>query len=160
MELIINLIASHGRLSSREPFLLADNEQLKIKLATDYAAVMLVSMRNGGASAKVTTNGEFEVPPEVLKGGSLEMVVTVYANGVIAKQWNVEPITIIEHNEGFESFPLIDSLTAKVEELTAKCTELVSIGEKWESVVTDCKKAQTLSTAAAKAVTELIKANE
>lgn len=140
MNITVKLIASHGRLSEREPYFVADNENLTLLLDTEYQlADFIADLRNGAAKAKLRqTNKTIEVPTELLKAGQLDIVITQYANGKVAKKWAVEPITIIEQNEGFEAYSLINELSAKVKELEQKANCIPMLAETVQDLTNLC----------------------
>ena len=154
----ILLNASFGRFEDNEPFLIAQNNSLDFEIdgylsKTEY----LISFKNGELEAQIVSDGTFTVPDEVLKGGILETVISVYANGFLAKQWNIEPLVLIEHNEGFEAYTLIDDLIVQNASLQLKIEELESICAKWQSVATDSETALATAQTAINAVRDVIK---
>ena len=154
----ILLNASFGRFEDKEPFLIAQNNSLDFEIdgylsKTEY----LISFKNGELEAQIVSDGTFTVPDEVLKGGMLEVVISVYSDGVLAKQWNIEPLVLIEHNEGFEAYTLIDDLIAKNASLQLKIDKLESVCAKWQKVATDSETALATAQTAINAVQNIIK---
>lgn len=154
----IILNASFGRLEDKEPFLIAQNNSLDFAIDgylsnTEY----LISFKNGELEAQIVSYGTFTVPDEVLKGGMLEVVISVYSDGILAKQWNIEPLILIEHNEGFEAYTLIDDLIAQNASLQLKIEELENVCAKWQKVATDSETALATAQTAINAVQDIIK---
>lgn len=140
MNITLKLIASHGRLSTREPFYVADNEQLVLQLDTEYdLSEFIVDMRNGITKTKLRQNSKtIQVPRELIKAGQLELVVSKYAGGKLAKKWNVEPITIIEEDEGFIAYALIDEIERQTAEALDYAKRVPELAEQIKTLTALC----------------------
>ena len=79
MEITVALEQLSGRLSSREPFLLGENDEVLMKLDTDYLLNdALVNFENGGETAQVRiTKNPFVIPIKVVRAGVLNAEVCV-----------------------------------------------------------------------------------
>jgi len=122
MNKIIKLILSHGRLSDREPFIIAKNETLSLTFESDYKlSDLLISLRNGETVKQYKSSGNtFTVPSEVCKAGTLEITVTLLKAGEAVKTWNVAPIVIKEVPAGFEAYDLIHDINERLTALEEK----------------------------------------
>jgi hypothetical protein len=118
----IKLALSHGRLSDREPFIVADNETLSLTFESDYKlSELLISLINGETVKQYKSSGNsFTVPSDLCKAGTLEIVVKLMKSGEVVKTWNVAPIIVKEINEGFEAYDVIYALEERIIALEEK----------------------------------------
>ena len=129
MELNIKLIGNIGRLNKREPFIIADNEKLVLNFScatplTDY----YIELKNGDKSAKYRLNAvsTYEVPKELLRAGTLEVVVSLLYQGKVIVTYTVEPILIAFIDNGYKVFAELEDMKAKYDVLMANYNEVVS----------------------------------
>lgn len=113
----IRLEAKEGRLLSREPFLVAENETLTLEITSIQSPVLLVLLKNGEEKARLTCSDTVEVPKRLLKEGMLEIEVALYRDGVLHRSWQVEPIRIIKHEASFLFNPVLEEFITRLEKL-------------------------------------------
>lgn len=118
----VKLTKLHGRLSDREPFIMAENETLTLEFKSDYIlSDLLISIKNGDTVKQYKSSGVlFAVPKEVCFAGALEISISLLKSAEVVKTWNVAPILIKEINAGFEAFDAFRSLEQRVSALEDK----------------------------------------
>lgn len=142
MEIQVKLDRLNGRLSNREPFLLAENETATMKLDTDYLLNdALVNFKNGNDTAQVrVTKNPFEIPSNVVKAGTLEAEVNLCAHGRVVKTFRVEPIVFYSEPPTLIGHPEFDDLKAENAILSSEIVELKKSVELLENKIQELKK--------------------
>lgn len=126
MNIKITLDKHYGRLSQREPFSLAKDEDVTLNFEADYLlANAIVNLSNGAERAQVRlTSNSLIVPKNVAKGGTLNIVVHLCSNGRVVYSFIVEPIVLCEISTGFEGHPEFEEIKASVESLCETVQEM------------------------------------
>lgn len=117
MTIEIALKNSYGRLSNREPFLLAKDTPLALAFSSDYLlSTAIVRFENGAAksSVRVSNLSEIAVPEACKKAGELKVSVSLLVRERVAKTWTVEPIVLIEDTTGFAGHPEFEDIVARL----------------------------------------------
>jgi len=122
MEKKIKLIMSLGRLSDREPFIIADNEALTLTFESEYPlSDLIISLKNGDMVKQYKCSGNsFTVPKDTCKSGELIVTVSLLKKGEVIKVWNIAPIIIKEVPAGFEAYEAIHAIVKRLNELTER----------------------------------------
>lgn len=128
IDITITLDKTHGRLSTREPFLLGENEGLRITLVSDLVlSNVLINFKNGNAVKQYrVSENQFIVPKEVVKHGRLDCEINFYACGRIVKTFIVEPIVLYSAEASFVGHPEFDLL---IQHITAQDAEIKALKE-------------------------------
>jgi len=118
MEKTIKLIKSFGTLDNNEPFIIADNDKLTLTIESEFGnSIFYANFENAEKKMKLKVNKTFDVPQEMLTSSVLNIVISIVANGKIAKKWNVEPIVIVDIDEGFEAHTQFQEILDKLKAL-------------------------------------------
>ncbi len=126
MDIEVKLDRLNGRLSTREPFLLSENEEATMKLDTDYLLNdAVVNFENGGVTEQVRIKkNPFVIPSKVVKAGVLNAEVNLCAHGRVVKTFRVEPIVFYSAPPTLIGHPEFDDLKAENALLKAELKEL------------------------------------
>ena len=143
MEITVALEQLSGRLSSREPFLLGENDEVLMKLDTDYLLNdALVNFENGGETAKVRiTKNPFVIPKKVVRAGVLNAEVCLCAHGRIVKTYRVEPIVFYSEPPTLVGHPEFDELKAENAKMKEEIIDLKKTLEAQANKLQDLKDA-------------------
>lgn len=114
IELTRNAIA---RLSNVEPFLLPDNLELEFFSKEYSLRNVFISLQNGDVKGQYKYTKPFNVDNRFLFAGKLNIGITMYIDGEIAKRWSVSPITIKETHFGIVAFEKMTLLSNEVKEI-------------------------------------------
>ncbi|MDR3216130.1 MAG: hypothetical protein LBT55_01775 [Clostridiaceae bacterium] len=174
----ITLSGAYGRLSDREPFLIADNTDLTLEFESVFKTTdALIHVHNERAVKKYKHNIKepFTVPVEFLHAGTLKIEVDLLKSGEVVKKFSVEPIKIKDLRMGFEGHAEVDALRQEIAEaykaIGAAETQITELAERTASltqqVTTEVSKsieraneAQIKADAAVEAVQALININK
>lgn len=112
VDITITLDKTHGRLSTREPLLLGENEDLRINLVSDLQlSNALINFKNGDTVKQYrVAENPFIVPKEVVKHGKLDCEVNFCASGRVVKTYIVEPIVLYNIDATLIGHPEFDLL--------------------------------------------------
>ncbi|MGN0743908.1 MAG: hypothetical protein ACI4MZ_01350 [Christensenellales bacterium] len=129
MEIQITLDKHSGRLSKREPFLLAENEDVLISVKSNISLKnVIINFKNGDDMAQTKLEDcRCVVPKKVVKPGVLDCEVNLCARGNIVKTYIVEPIVLYSVPPNFEGHPEFDLLKIKVAKFIALVNELLEL---------------------------------
>lgn len=117
MTIEIALKNSYGRLSNREPFLLAKDTPVSLKFTSDYLlSAAIVRFENGAAKSSVRVSNLYTitVPEACKKAGELKVSVSLLVRERVAKTWTVEPIVLAEDTTGFSLHPEFEDIRARL----------------------------------------------
>lgn len=121
MTIDINLNYGYGRLSVREPFLIATDTPVVLAFKSDYAlkdTMVKFSADDGSAcSLRLKNLSEIEVPSKLVKAGTLSVEVVLIVKEKAVKRWTVEPIVFSEAETGFSGHPEFEDIFKRVCEL-------------------------------------------
>jgi len=133
VDITVTLDKTSGRLSQREPFLLGENEELKMQLKSDFTLDnVLVNFKNGDAIKQYRLEeNPFTVPKEVVKHGVLDCEVNLVACGRIVKTYVVEPIVLYCLGATLVGHPEFDLLKAT---LASQATEIEELRDKLDNI--------------------------
>lgn len=129
----ITLSLSHGRLSDREPFVIADNDELVLNFKSTYKLdelILHMAHDSVGGGTYNCTGAAFTVPRYYLKAGVLDVMVTLVRGGQAVKTWTVEPIILKELDEGLTGHAELDEVLHSIRTLSTKITSLQAATEK------------------------------
>lgn len=134
VDITITLDKTHGRLSTREPFLLGENEDLRITLISNLAlSNVLINFKNGDTVKQYrVSENPFIVPKEVVKHGRLDCEVNLVACGRIVKTYVVEPIVLYSVETSLIGHPEFDLLLQRIGSQSA---EIVALKDKLGKVI-------------------------
>lgn len=126
VDVTITLDKHNGRLSTREPFLLGENEDLKITLVSTLAlSNVLINFKNGDTVKQYrVAENPFIVPKEVVKHGRLDCEVNLVACGRVVKTYVVEPIVLYSVKTSLIGHPEFDLLLQHIEAQDAEIQTL------------------------------------
>ena len=126
VDLTITLDTTHGRLSTREPFLFGDHEDLRINLVSNLAlSNVLITFKNGDTVKQYrVAENPFIVPKEVVKHGRLDCEVNLVACGRVVKTYVVEPIVLYSVKTSLIGHPEFDLLLQHIEAQDAEIQTL------------------------------------
>lgn len=126
VDVTITLDKTHGRLSTREPFLLGENEDLRINLVSTLAlSNVLINFKNGDTVKQYrVAENPFIVPKEVVKYGRLDCEVNLVACGRVVKTYVVEPIVLYSVKTSLIGHPEFDLLLQHIEAQDAEIQTL------------------------------------
>lgn len=134
VDITITLDKTHGRLSTREPFLLGENEDLRITLISNLAlSNVLINFKNGDTVKQYRLEqNPFIVPKEVVKHGRLDCEVNFVAGGRVVKTYVVEPIVLYSVETSLIGHPEFDLLLQRIGSQSA---ELAALKEQLSKVI-------------------------
>lgn len=121
MNIDINLNYGYGRLSVREPFLIATDTPVVLAFHSDYALkdciVKFTSDTEKTCSFRLQNLSEIEVPSKLIRAGTLSVEVVLIVKEKAVKRWTVEPIVFSEAETGFSGHPEFEDIFKRVCEL-------------------------------------------
>lgn len=134
VDITITLDKHNGRLSTREPFLLGENEDLRITLISNLAlSNVLINFKNGDTVKQYrVSENPFIVPKEVVKHGRLDCEVNLVACGRIVKTYVVEPIVLYSVETSLIGHPEFDLLLQRIGSQSA---EIAALKEQLSKVI-------------------------
>lgn len=134
VDITITLDKTHGRLSTREPFLLGENEDLRITLISNLAlSNVVINFKNGDTVKQYRLEqNPFIVPKEVVKHGRLDCEVNLVACGRIVKTYVVEPIVLYSVETSLIGHPEFDLLLQRIGSQSA---EIAALKEQLSKVI-------------------------
>lgn len=116
MTIDINLNYGYGRLSVREPFLIATDTPVVLAFKSDYALkdtmVKFTSDTGKSCSFRMSNLSEIEIPQAFVHAGKLDVEVALVVKEKVVKRWSVEPIVFAEHDTGFVGLPELEQIRA------------------------------------------------
>lgn len=149
MTIEIALKNSYGRLSNREPFLIATDTPVVLAFHSDYALkdtmVKFISDTGRTCSFRLANLSEIEVPQAFVHAGTVTVEVALIVKEQVVKRWSVEPIVLMEDTTGFSLHPEFEDIVAR---LAAVETAVKVHGESIAAV-------ETASAEAAKNISDL-----
>lgn len=134
MKKTIILESRTGRLSNREPFLLADNEDFKVEVQSDYNSNLLLSLKNGTETATLNGRGVFDIPANLITDGVLEIEACIYIDGALFKSWQVESIRIIKHKAEYLFNPVLEEFMERLKKLDELEQRLSVLQERYSAM--------------------------
>lgn len=134
VDITITLDKHNGRLSTREPFLLGENEDLRITLISNLAlSNVLINFKNGDTVKQYRLEqNPFIVPKEVVKHGRLDCEVNFVAGGRVVKTYVVEPIVLYSVETSLIGHPEFDLLLQRIGSQSA---EIAALKEQLSKVI-------------------------
>lgn len=116
MTIDINLNYGYGRLSVREPFLIATDTPVVLAFHSDYALkdtlVKFTSDTGKSCSFRMSNLSEIEIPQAFVHAGKLDVEVALVVKEKVVKRWSVEPIVFAEDSTGFVGLPELEQILA------------------------------------------------
>ena len=119
MEIKIILGKNYGKLEN--PTETLADEQVILKFESEYVLAHAIVRLSDGKNEKKYDRynlGDFVLPEEYKKAGVLYIGVDLIAKGVVAKHFDVEPLTFKEVDSELQFVPLIVEQNRKIAELT------------------------------------------
>lgn len=134
VDVTVTLDKHNGRLSTREPFLLGENEDLRITLISNLAlSNVLINFKNGDTVKQYrVAENPFIVPKEVVKHGRLDCEVNLVAGGRIVKTYVVEPIVLYSVETSLIGHPEFDLLLQRI---ASQNTDIAALKEQLSKVI-------------------------
>lgn len=120
---------SYGKINDGcKAFQLGTDEDLVIKVEGVQISRCFVYLENGEPNKKIAIENldEFTVPKDLLKEGELNIKIAQF-NRTKVKTINLEPITLISEDEGFEGHSAFDELKARVQVLEEQVKTLLPL---------------------------------
>ena len=121
MKIDIELKLGYGRLSVREPFLIATDTPAVLAFHSDYALkdVFLTfrSDTDDKRTVRVQNLDIYKVPNEFVRAGKLDVEVALVVKEKVVKRWTIEPIVFQELDTGFAGHPEFEDIFERVCEL-------------------------------------------
>ena len=118
MTIEIALKNSFGRLSNREPFLIATDTPVVLAFHSDYALkdtmVKFISDTGRTCSFRLANLSEIEVPQAFVHAGTVTVEVALIVKEQVVKRWSVEPIVLMEDTTGFSLHPEFEDIRARL----------------------------------------------
>lgn len=137
MTIDINLNYGYGRLSVREPFLIATVTPVVLAFHSDYALkdtmVKFTSDTGRTCSFRLANLSEIEIPQAFVHAGTVKVELALIVAEKVVKRWDVEPIVLAEDITGFSLHPEFEDIRAR---LTALETAVKAHGESIAAVET------------------------
>ena len=125
MKVVYEVKNSYGAIKDDCKAFVLGSEELAIKVTGVQIEKCFVYLENGEKKEKLSIEklDEFVVPSSVLVAGELKLKVVQFARTKV-KTINLEPITLVDTDAGFEGHSAFDDLKARVEVLEKKVNEL------------------------------------
>lgn len=121
MTIDINLNYGYGRLSVREPFLIATDTPVVLAFHSDYALKDVFLTFRSDTDEKRTVRVQnldiYKVPNEFVRAGKLDVEVALVVKEKVVKRWTIEPIVFQELDTGFAGHPEFEDVFKRVCEL-------------------------------------------
>lgn len=137
MTIDINLNYGYGRLSVREPFLIATDTPVVLAFHSDYALkdtmVKFTSDTGRTCSFRLANLSEIEIPQAFVHAGTVKVELALIVAEKVVKRWDVEPIVLAEDITGFSLHPEFEDIRAR---LTSLETAVKAHGESIAAVET------------------------
>jgi hypothetical protein len=118
MTIEIALKNSYGRLSVREPFLIATDTPVVLAFHSDYALkdtmVKFISDTGKSCSFRLANLSEIEIPQAFVHAGTVTVEVALIVKEQVVKRWSVEPIVLAEDSTGFSLHPEFEDIRARL----------------------------------------------
>lgn len=137
MTIEIALKNSYGRLSNREPFLIATDTPVVLAFHSDYALkdtmVKFTSDTGRTCSFRLANLSEIEIPQAFVHAGTVKVELALIVAEKVVKRWDVEPIVLAEDITGFSLHPEFEDIRAR---LTSLETAVKAHGESIAAVET------------------------
>ena len=125
MKVVYEVKNSYGAIKDDCKAFVLGSEELAIKVTGVQIEKCFVYLENGEKKEKLSIEklDEFVVPSSVLVAGELKLKVVQFARTKV-KTINLEPITLVDTDAGFEGHSAFDDLKARVEVLEKRVAEL------------------------------------
>ena len=125
MKVVYEVKNSYGAIKDDCKAFVLGSEELAIKVTGVQIEKCFVYLENGEKKEKLSIEklDEFVVPSSVLVAGELKLKVVQFARTKV-KTINLEPITLVDTDAGFEGHSVFDDLKARVEMLEKRVAEL------------------------------------
>ena len=125
MKVVYEVKNSYGAIKDDCKAFVLGSEELTIKVTGVQIEKCFVYLENGEKKEKLSIEklDEFVVPSSVLVAGELKLKVVQFARTKV-KTINLEPITLVDTDAGFEGHSVFDDLKARVEVLEKRVAEL------------------------------------
>lgn len=125
MKIVYEVKNSYGAIKDDCKAFVLGSEELTIKVTGVQIEKCFVYLENGEKKEKLSIEklDEFVVPSSVLVAGELKLKVVQFARTKV-KTINLEPITLVDTDAGFEGHSAFDDLKARVEMLEKRVAEL------------------------------------
>ena len=118
MTIDINLNYGYGRLSVREPFLIATDTPVVLAFHSDYALkdtlVKFTSDTGRTCSFRLANLSEIEIPQAFVHVGTVTVELALIVAEKVVKRWDVEPIVLAEDRTGFSLHPEFEDIRARL----------------------------------------------
>lgn len=114
----IDLNYGYGRLSVREPFLIATDTPVVLAFHSDYALkdtlVKFTSDTGSSCSFRLANLSEIEIPQAFVHAGTVTVELALIVAEKVVKRWDVEPIVLAEDSTGFSLHPEFEDIRARL----------------------------------------------
>lgn len=122
MKVEIKLTQVCGKITNKEPFFVADNDNLELDIKSPTAFTeLIIAAKNGKATATLKYKDKpVIVPRELYAAGYLEMRCAVINKGQTVKELDIEPIAIVEVMNGFNGSQAFSEIEKTVKKISAQ----------------------------------------
>ena len=114
----IDLNYGYGRLSVREPLLIATDTPVVLAFHSDYALkdtlVKFTSDTGSSCSFRLANLSEIEIPQAFVHAGTVTVELALIVAEKVVKRWDVEPIVLAEDSTGFSLHPEFEDIRARL----------------------------------------------
>ena len=114
----IDLNYGYGRLSVREPFLIATDTPVVLAFHSDYALkdtlVKFTSDTGSSCSFRLANLSEIEIPQAFVHAGTVTVELALIVAEKVVKRWDVAPIVLAEDSTGFSLHPEFEDIRARL----------------------------------------------
>lgn len=114
----IDLNYGYGRLSVREPFLIAKDGTVLLQFNSDYALrdyiIAFASDTGEKYSERLQNTSQVVIPPQFVRAGTLSVELSLIVKEKVVKKWAVEPILFAEGTTNFRGHPEFEDIRARL----------------------------------------------
>ena len=118
MTIDINLNYGYGRLSVREPFLIATDTPVVLAFRSDYALkdtlVKFTSDTGSSCSFRLANLSEIEIPQAFVHAGTVTVELALIVAEKVVKRWDVEPVVFAEDSTGYSGHPEFEDIRTRL----------------------------------------------
>lgn len=130
MTIDINLNYGYGRLSVREPFLIATDTPVVLAFHSDYALkdtlVKFTSDTGKSCSFRLANLSEIEIPQAFVHAGTVTVELALIVAEKVVKRWNVEPIVLMEDTTGYALMPEFEDILSRLKAVEEFATNIMA----------------------------------
>ena len=130
MTIDINLNYGYGRLSVREPFLIARDGTVLLQFNSDYALrdyiIAFASDTGEKYSERLQNTSQVVIPPQFVRAGTLSVELSLIVKEKVVKKWIIEPIVFREGEAGFYGFSELEDIKKRLKAVEEFATSIMA----------------------------------